>query len=144
VGPLMPPFNDQPRCSGECDQDSEWLSNARDLLASLATAEQGIEATLGRQEISAADAPAIDFLADHVRSGLAWLEQHQATMHAEASTEFRAALGVLRNLAFAVRRLSSGQDNVALRRSCEALIEQSRLHVQAAALAVDEAMRWSS
>jgi hypothetical protein len=138
------PANDQPRRSGEPDQGSEWLLSARNLLASLATAEQGIEATLGRHEISAADAPAIDFLADHVRSGLAWLEQHHASVHAVASTELRAALGVLRNLAFALRRLSSGQDNIALRRSCDALIEQSRLHVQAAALAVDEATRRSS
>jgi hypothetical protein len=90
------------------------------------------------------DAPAIDFLADHVRSGFALLEQHHATVHAEVSTELRAALGVLRNLTFAVRRLSSGEYNVALRRSCDALIEQSRHHVQAAGLAVDEAMRHSS
>jgi hypothetical protein len=141
---LMPSFSDQPAPSDEPDEASEWLLSARTLLASLAMAEQGIEATLGRQEISAADAPAIDFLGDHVRSGLAWLEQHHPTVHAEAATELRAALGVLRNLAFALRRLSLGQDNVALRRSCDALIEQSRLHVQAAAVAVDEATRRSS
>jgi hypothetical protein len=140
----MPPSNDQPRHSGEPNQISEWLLSARTLLASLATAEQGIEATLARQEISAADAPAIDFLADHVRDGLAWLELHHETAHAEASTELRAALGVLRNLAFAVRRLSLGHDNIPLRRSCDALIEQSRHHVQAAAHAVDEATRSSS
>jgi hypothetical protein len=140
----MPPSNDQPRHCGEPDQISEWLLSARTLLTSLATAEQGIEATLARHEISAADAPAIDFLADHVRSGFALLEQHQATVHAEVSTELRAALGVLRNLTFAVRRLSSGQDNIALRRSCDALIEQSHDHVQTASLAVDEATRGSS
>jgi hypothetical protein len=140
----MPPPNDQPSPSAEPDQGAEWILSARNLLASLATAEQGIEATLGRHEISTADAPAIDFLADHVRSGLAWLEQQHATVHAEAATELRAALGVLRNLAFALRRLSLGKDNVALRRSCDALIEQSRLHVQAAALAVDEAAGRSS
>jgi transposase len=140
----MPPSNNQPRHSGEPDQISEWLLSARTLLASLATAEQGIEATLARQEISAADAPAIDFLADHVRDGLAWLELPHETAQAEASTELRAALGVLRNLAFAVRRLSLGHENIALRRSCDALIEQSRHHVQAAAHAVDEATRSSS
>jgi hypothetical protein len=140
----MPPSSDHPRRSDERDQDSEWLSSARTLLVSLAKAEEGIEATLSRHEISGADAPAIDFLADHVRNGLAWLEQHHSTVHAEAATELRAALGVLRNLAFALRRLALGQDNVALRRSCGALIEQSRLHVQAAALAVDEATRRSS
>jgi hypothetical protein len=136
--------NDQPARSGKRDQSSEWLLSARTLLASLSTAEQGIEATLGRHEISAADAPAIDFLADHVRSGLIWLEQPHAAVHAEASTELRAALGVLRNLAFAVRRLSVAEDSGALRRSCDALIEQSRLHVQAAALAIDEAAQRSS
>jgi hypothetical protein len=139
----MPPSNDRPASSEDPDRDSEWLLSARSLLASLSTAERGIEATLGRHEISAADAPAIDFLADHVRSGLAWLEQHHTAAHAEASTEIRAALGVLRNLAFALRRLSSGQDNVALRRSCEALIEQSRVHVHAASIAVEEATRRS-
>jgi hypothetical protein len=140
----MPPSNDQTSPSEEPDQGAEWILTARNLLATLATAEQGIEATLSRHEISTADAPAIDFLADHVRSGLAWLEQYHATVHAEAATELRAALGVLRNLAFALRRLSLGKDNVALRRSCDALIEQSRLHVQAAALAVDEAAGRSS
>jgi hypothetical protein len=140
----MPPPTDQPATPDEREQGAEWLVSARDLLSSLATAERGIEATLGRHEISAADAPAIDFLADHVRSGLAWLELHHATVHAEAATELRAALGVLRNLAFAVRRLSFGYDNIALRRSCDALIEQSRHHVEAAALAVDEATRDSS
>jgi hypothetical protein len=140
----MPPSNDQPRHSGEPDQSSEWLVSARTLLATLATAEQGIEATLARLEISAADAPAIDFLADHVTKGLAWLEITLGTVHAEASTELRAALGVLRNLAFALRRLSVGEDNVALRRSCTALIEQSRHHIQVATRALDEATRRSS
>src|ERR1700679_2189779 len=120
----MPPSNDQPRRADERDQGSEWLSSARTLLASLATAEEGIEATLGRHEISGADTPAIDFLADHVRNGLAWLEQHHVNVHGEASTELRAALGVMRNLAFALRRLAQGEDNVALRRSCAALVEQ--------------------
>jgi hypothetical protein len=140
----MTPSKGKPAPSDEPDRGAEWISGARNLLASLATAEQGIEATLSRHEISTADAPAIDFLAEHVRGGLAWLEQSHATVHAEAATELRAALGVLRNLTFALRRLSLGKDNVALRRSCDALIEQGRFHVQAAALAVDEAAGRSS
>ena len=140
----MPHSSDQPPRSDERDPASEWLSTARTLIASNATAGEGIEATLGRREISAADSPAIDFLAERVEGGLAWLEQTHATVHAEASTELRAALGVLRNLVFAVRRLSMGEDSGALRRSCDALIEQSRLHIDAAALAVDEAARRSS
>jgi hypothetical protein len=140
----MPPSTDQPTPSGQRDQGVEWLSRARTLLASLSTAERGIEATLGRHEISAADAPAIDFLAERVTEGLTWLENTAAIVHVEAATELRAALGVLRNLGFAVRRLSVGQESGALRRSCDALIKQSRLHVQAAALAVEEATRRSS
>jgi hypothetical protein len=140
----MSPSNDLPSPSDDPDQGAEWVLSARNLLASLATAEQGIEATLSRHEISAADAPAIDFLAEHVRSGLAWLEQYHARVRAEAATELRATLGVLRNLALALRRLSAGEDNSVLRRSCEALIEQSRPHVQTATHAVDEAAGRSS
>jgi hypothetical protein len=140
----MPPSNDRSAPPSEYDPGSEWLLSARTLLVSLSSAEREIEATLGRQEISYADVPAIDFLTDRVRSGLVWLEQPHAIVHAEAATELRAALGVFRNLAFALRRLAVGEDSRALRRSCAALIEQSRLHVQAAALAVDEAARRSS
>jgi hypothetical protein len=126
------------------DTGSEWIATARTLLEGLSTSEQGIEAALGRREISTADAPAIDSLIVRVEHGFAWLEQIHTTMHREASTELRAALGVLRNLAFAARRLSIGEDNPALRTTCGALIEQSRLHIQAAARAIDQSMRHSS
>jgi hypothetical protein len=133
---MSPPLGRFPRSAdGEA---SAWLVGARAHLVSLTQAEQGVEAMLRRNEISAADAPAIDFLADEVADGLAWLEGSHADAPAFVVTELRAALGVLRNLVFALRRLSVAGDSGALGRSCQALIGQSRLHVQAAAAAIDD------
>jgi hypothetical protein len=139
----MPSFGDQSR-SAESGPGPEWLLTARNLLASLSRAQDGIEVTLAHREIGASDSPATEFLAEQVESGFAWLEEAPPLVHADAATELRAALGVLRNLGFALRRLSMGEDNDALRRSCDALIDQSRFHVGAAARAVDEAERGNS
>jgi hypothetical protein len=106
------------------DSVSQWLPAARARLAGLLSAEDGIKAILVRGEVDLEDSPAIELLLELVKRGLAWLEIPDTAENAEASTELRAALGVLRNVAFVLRRLSLGEDNSALRRSCDALLEQ--------------------
>lgn len=67
----------------------------------------------------------------NVKEGMGWVESHA---HGEASAEMRAALGVLRNVVFTIRRLANEHPSDRTDRlidSCQALLAQSGEHLYA-------------